>query len=541
MNSETLNLIERPYQEVVDDILTAIAGGVVNEPIVFDLKVDLYPLAEPASEVRKVTGAASLKVDGEVRTYQHHDFQKDIDYIFSEDDDKAYIIWQEGGTWPDDETTFYVDYFRKYSRSPLTDVNVGGVTRTLGEAIGREIATVYQQINRAYLSAFIDTAEGKSLDLVASILGIKRLAKDYARGEATFFRDPAIEGNIAITESTLLKTAKGEATFRTAQLRTLQQGQVRINVPIRASEESKGSAGEVEPGTITKIVLPIAGIGRVTNFDATFLGAEGESDDELRARAKATLRALGKGTLAALKVAIAGNRGATLSEVWDPNGPPAKRSDPGKVTMLVECEPEIFSGLRASVEEVRAAGIQTAIVARYIYFKPRIAVYLTPKLSLAGKEKVLDEIIAALQAYVDDLSSGDPAEGKEMLKAIKDVDDVIEVAIKDVFAWRADVGRPSAETLVDVVMTALQGDLGGDEDDPRKAITAAIAEISPLVPSSRRIADRSLIKVPTGERAATDEEIEAGEFQVVATIDGENWWVVLDMERADILLEEKET
>ena len=41
-----------------------------------------------------------------------------------------------------------------------------------------------------------------------------------------------------------------------------------------------------------------------------------------------------------------------------PNGPPARRADPGTVVLLVESEPERFPGLRASVEETRAAGVQ---------------------------------------------------------------------------------------------------------------------------------------------------------------------------------------
>ena len=54
MNDETETLIERPYQEIVDDILIAIIGGVVNEPIIFDVKSDLYPLAEQARSCRRL-------------------------------------------------------------------------------------------------------------------------------------------------------------------------------------------------------------------------------------------------------------------------------------------------------------------------------------------------------------------------------------------------------------------------------------------------------------------------------------------------------
>lgn len=56
MNQSTVTLITRPYQEIVDDVLTAIVGGVVNEPILYDLKRDLYPLSEPADDIRGITG-----------------------------------------------------------------------------------------------------------------------------------------------------------------------------------------------------------------------------------------------------------------------------------------------------------------------------------------------------------------------------------------------------------------------------------------------------------------------------------------------------
>jgi len=83
----------------------------------------------------------------------------------------------------------------------------------------------------------------------------------------------------------------------------------------------------------------------VTNFDATFLGADDETDEELRLRAKAALRSLGKATLAALqRVVLEG--GGKLTEVWDPDGAPDHRSDPGSVTLLIEAEPERFGSLQ---------------------------------------------------------------------------------------------------------------------------------------------------------------------------------------------------
>ena len=527
MNSETEILIERSYQEIVDDILTAIVGGVVNEPILFDIKNDLYPLSQPAEDVRGVTG----QVSGD-----HHTFLKEIDYDFNAAQNG--VEWIATGTLPDDESTFHVDYFRQNSRSPLTDINVGSVTRTLSEAVGREIATVYSQINLAYQSAFIDTATGRSLELVVAILGITRMTKEYAVGLVTFFRAPGSIGNITIPEGTLLATTKGDVIFITTQPRTLQQGQVRIDAPIRAAEGFKGEVGKVPAGAITQMSLPIEGIQRLTNFDAAFLGDEDETDEELRLRAKAALRALGKATLAALRRVIFEGRG-NLTEVWDPNSPPDHRSEPGAVTLLVETEPERFPSLNAAVHETRAAGVQATLVSRYVFFKPRLSATVAPGLTAAGKLKVKDEIIAAIQTYVDGLSSGQPAEGAEILSALEQVDDVSNPQIADVYVWRSDLGRPASETLVDSVVTAVQG-AGEDPEALRLAVAAAISETPPLTPTSTRIPDRSLLQAPDGS-PVTDEQLEAGQFVVAAQVNGEDWWVVLDLEHADIVLTEQET
>jgi len=528
MNSETQTLIERPYQEIVDDILTAIVGGVVNEPIIFDLKIDLYPLAEPAQSVRGVTG---IIAEGE-----HRSFQQEIDFIFSAED-KA-LIWQEGGTKPLDESTFHVDYIPPESRSPLSDINVGSVNRTLGEAVGREIATVYQQINQAYLSGFIDTAKAKSLDLVVAILGIKRRTKDYAVGHVTFFRDPAVTGNITLSQGTLLATDKGEVTFQTTQPRTLQRGQVRIEVPIRAGDDFKGEAGRVDAGLITAISQVIAGVGRVTNFEATFLGSEDESDPDLRLRAKAALQAFGKATLAALAKVIFEER-AELLEVWDPNSLPLRRSGLGTAVLLVESEPERFPSLRARIEETRAAGVQTTLVARYIFFKPRIAARIKGAAGLtpAGKTKIVQEIIVVLQTLIDALSSGDPASGEDLLAAIKSVEEVEDAKIIDAMTWRSDLDQPGAKPLVETLMSALQSAPANDEAALRSALSASLREAAPLAPTGRRIPDRGLLQGSSGQRA-TDDEIEAADFQVVAVIGNENWSIVLDIESADILLQE---
>ncbi len=534
MNPDTLNLIERPYQEVVDDILVALVGGVVNEPIFYDTKADLYPLSQLAEDVRGITGKFEQRVNGELKTLAHS-FQKNIDFIY--DADKNAIIWQEGSSSPVDESVFFVDYFRPETDSPLTDINVGSVIRTLSEAIGREIATVYEQINLAYLSGFIDTATSTALDQVVSILNIQRKTADFAIGLVTFFRDPEIIGNITIPSGTLLATSKGETTFETTQLRTLQRGQARIDVPVRATNDFRSEAGKVDPASITELSQPIAGIARVTNFEATFLAAKDETDEELRIRAKAALRALGKATLAALARVVFEGRGSLL-EVWDPNGPELKRSDPGTAVLLIEAEPERFPSLQSAINETRAAGVDVSLVARYVFFKPKIVVQISPGITNLGKEKIKLEITLALQTYVDVLSSGDPALGPELLSAVKSTADVTKATIVDVITWKSNVTQPGTSQLVDSLLGFIAETPASDEQALRQGIETLLNEESPVVPGTQRIPDRSLVESTNQSRAATDGEIEAGEFQIIAIIDSDNWWVSLDIEDADILLQE---
>jgi hypothetical protein len=527
VNPATTTLIDRPYLEVVDDILTAITGGVVKEPIFFDVKEDLYALSRRASDIRSITGT---------QKQFHHTFQKEIDYLFSQGDNA--VVWQPGGALPDDESTFYVNYFVPNSLSPLTDLNVGSVTRTLSEAVGREIATVYQEINAAYLAGFIDTATGQSLELVVSILGIVRKTKDFAIGLVTFFRDPAAsDGNITIPEGALLSTTKGEAAFTTTELRTLQRGQVRIDVPVRATDASKGSKGIVAAGAITTLQQSITGIAKVTNFDATVLGANDESDDDLRTRAKAVLQGLDKATLAALARVVFEER-AVLTEVWDPNGPPGKNSDPGTVILLVQSSPERFQNLQSAINETRAAGVLATLVAKYVFFKPRMVVTIAAGLTAAGKVKVVGQIIDAMQQYTDGLTAGQSAAGADLIKAIakiKEVGDAKNIKIVDVLSSRADIGNPGAENLVDLLVQAIQSAPAGNDAALRAALTSVVTDSTPKPPSERRIPDRSLVQGPSGQRA-TDQEIEAGTFQVTAKVNGADWTVVLDSEPADIFL-----
>ena len=384
-------------------------GGVVNEPLVFDERTLRYPLAEPATAIRGVTG----RFDG-----THLQFQLDVDFQFSQGDNA--LIWRDGGHRPDDETIFYVDYFRRFSDSPLTDINIGSVTRTLNEAIAREIAFVYEQIKAVYLSAFIDTATGRSLDLVVSILGVTRKTKEFAEGLVTFFRDPsAADGNIAIAEryGAHHRQGRSELHHHAAAQPSARPGAHRRSHP--ATDASRGPAGVVAAGLINSPVVPTTGISRVTNFDPTVLGEKDETDEELRARAKASVRSLGKATLAALRRVIA-EQHATLVDVFEPNIA-GKTSPLGTVTLFVNIKPGRLPSLRNELEDTRAAGVLTDLVTRCLVRKA--AHQGGADCRVAGRrhaEGELDLIVTALNQYFDFLEGRRAGEGRRHAQGHQD-------------------------------------------------------------------------------------------------------------------------
>lgn len=534
MKTETVNLVERPYPEVVGDLLTAILGGVVNEAVAYDLKTRAYPLSRVATDVRAVTGSV-LAADPETGALKprRFEFRRGMDWVFSAG--ASEVVWQDGSgaVRPADDTLFYVDYLVPGPTPPLTDVNVGSVTRTLGEAVGREIAGVYEQVNAAYRAGFIDTATGRSLELVVDILNVFRKTGEYAAGMVGFFRDPVVDGDVVIVEGTPLRTDDG-VSFATAERRVLQRGQGRIDVPVRAAGPFRGPDGVVPAGAITLLARPLAGIARIGNAEPTSLGAPDETDEQLRARARAALRGLGTATVDAIIQAVQDER-AVVGEVWDPGGAPGRTTAPGTVTLLVQAEPERFAQVNDAVQRTRAAGVRAVVTAWYIYVRPRLRVTPTGDLPPEGQAKLVAEVLAGMQGYVDRLTQGEEAKGEALLKAAT-VPGVKKVAFAEVLVWKSDTERTPLAAIAERTVASLPA-IPPDRALLQAALEDALRGRLPGAPTGGRIPSRGLILAAEGDAPATDDQIASGEFRVQATIGSERWWIYLDAGHADVLLE----
>ena len=79
---------------------------------------------------------------------------------------------------PAPNSELVVNYYPVHlARTPLTDVNVGSVVRTLLETTAREMAVQYAQLQQVYDSAFVETSTGDSLDKVVALVDVRRLRR----------------------------------------------------------------------------------------------------------------------------------------------------------------------------------------------------------------------------------------------------------------------------------------------------------------------------------------------------------------------------
>ncbi len=289
-----MTFVAQPFEQIADDLLTAMTGGVAREEHQFIGSGETYSVASPD------VMPESISVSGQVGTTFVR-FDRDIDYAL--DFTSGTIKWKDGGgaRHPDDRTYFYINYYRAETPRRLTDRNPGSVTFLLATAFAREFAVVQKQMSFIYESAFVDLATGSSLDHVAALLGITRKDARFAVGEVVFVRDTPAAGDITIPAGTAVATERGE-TFETVERRTLSRGQLAVSSAIRAMVE--GAAGRVDARTIKIINRPIFGIDGVVNREATAFATDKESDEALRRRIRGALERAGKASVEAIKLAL---------------------------------------------------------------------------------------------------------------------------------------------------------------------------------------------------------------------------------------------
>lgn len=152
--------------------------------------------------------------------------------------------------------------------------------------VARLLAESQNQLKTVLDSAQLEFAEGKALELLTALIGVRRKQATKSVGEATFSRENAASVDYTVPRGTTIQTDSVDPVrFETTEQVTLPAGSTSVSgVSIRAVEA--GTRGNAGANTLTVMTDPPSGIEEVTNPTQTDGGTDAETDDDLRARAK---------------------------------------------------------------------------------------------------------------------------------------------------------------------------------------------------------------------------------------------------------------
>lgn len=363
----------RTYDAIVRDMLTTLTGGTAHE-IIEKVPPDTRTMPRlskaPVRRISNVEGEITIIVPdradpGKKKSTQlpYRFTAADFELISSKGDPAQLdtIRFREKGKKPTPGTTLIVNYYPAQTDPvPLTDISVGSVVRTILETIGIELALAYQQLDQVYKSAFIDTAEGDSLDRVVALVGVERMRGGHPVAKLRFTRAPGAGGNVTIPPGTPVTDAKGNRYLTVVEV-TMETGETTREV-LAAGESA--TTTEAEANTLTLLEVAIGGISTVTNPEPARKLTNDESDADVRLRVRGALRGTMRGTPDAIRngvLAIEGVKDVTVSE------------NPGKVAGEIRIDVAYQTGLDAAklatvkeaveirINEMRPAGIRYSI------------------------------------------------------------------------------------------------------------------------------------------------------------------------------------
>lgn len=407
-----MSFVDRTYPTIVQDVLTSLTGGVTAETHKVDYDSAARPVVvpditlrrRPVRRVSRVSGFVAPANAGEAPAATLFSLN-DYELVPSDADpgDFSRIRFRPlAQRKPAPGTEVTVNYYpRTTDPTPLTDLNVGSVTRTIVEALSRELAALYAQLNLVYDSGFLETATGSSLDRVTALLNYSRYRGGYAVGSVTFTRRAGAVGSITIPAGTPIADTSDRILYVTSERYEMLAGESVAEVRVRGALES---TPVVEAGTLAVIQRAIAGIDGVSNARPTTRTADDETDEALRARTRDALLTANKGTVEAIRhglMALQGVRDVALVEM--PNGVP------GEIRLSIQLDESAPAGaglpqrVLDRIEELRAAGI-------------RVVGESAPKIALAAQ---LALVLAGSGASSAEVASVHAAARKRLVEEVK--------------------------------------------------------------------------------------------------------------------------
>jgi uncharacterized phage protein gp47/JayE len=385
----------RTYDEIVRDTLTVLSRGTVRESLTAPPPDTLIvPAKLKDRPVRRVSF-----LEGFIGTIERPQRVRFTDADFElvstsgNKEDKDAIRFREKGRRPLPGSALTVNYYPVQTEPVLlTDFSVGSVLRTLLETIANELALTYQHLDTIYNSAFVETAEGSSLDKVVALVGVRRLAGGHPVAKVRFSRREDAPGRVTIPAGTVITDADNNRYLTQEEL-ILEPGESSRDV--FAVGETAGTKPAAE-NALTRPEIVITGIDAVTNPRAAERLAQPESDEQLRRRARGAFHGAVRGTGDALEFHLRSlDEVRDVSIVEEPNGIPGEiRIDVAYAQGVDTTEAQ--KKVTERIRQVRPAGIRVVAGSA-----ARRRVRATVHLVLAGTG-VSGTDMASLQAAIEE-------------------------------------------------------------------------------------------------------------------------------------------
>ena len=263
-------------------------------------------------------------------------------------------------------------------------------------ALAAQVYALYVQADWVTRQAFPQTAEGEYLDYHAQLRSLERKPALPAQGTVRFTAGEAAQSDRSIPQGTVCMTA-GLVRFATTQAAVLPAGELTVDVPVQALEP--GTAGNVSAQTVVSMAVAPMGIASCTNPQAFAGGADGEGDEELRARVLDTFRRLPNGANAAFyeQGALSFDQVAAAAVIPKPRGL-------GSVDVIVSTlagtpGEELLEQLQDYFEQRREIAVDVQVKA-----PTPVTVNVAVQVKAKGgwdKTQVLDQVEGALESWFD--------------------------------------------------------------------------------------------------------------------------------------------
>lgn len=224
----------------------------------------------------------------------------------------------------------------------LTDFRVGSVIRTILEAAALEDDTCYFEMAQLLRSFSFTSATGVELDRRLQDFDLEREPAAPALGEVVItaprpvMRDTALVAPINVYSDATPERPRVD--FVTTLNGVIPAGRV-ASAPIPIVSTVPGAFTNVPAGTIQFLRAAIAGLEGATCSSpiGTFGGRDAETDDDFRARARRHIRALPRGTVAALEGKVIGTKafGPTGTLLGQVSSALLREERPGESTLYL--------------------------------------------------------------------------------------------------------------------------------------------------------------------------------------------------------------